>query len=167
MILGLRIAPLFGAALLLSAALSGLAAAQEAAPFGDPDERMERLEPPLNLPQSLNSVTRPAPDEPHVERVDTIQDIFRALRACWRPSGLRATGQEITVRFAFKRSGEIMGQPKITYYKPGGQEDDREIFTRSVREAFVRCSPMPFTDKLGAAVAGRLFTFRFIDAVPL
>lgn len=154
-------------AAVLGAALTAPLAAQDIPPFDDPDERQERLEPPPGLPQSVNRVLRPKPDAPAVERVDTLQDIFRALSACWRPAGLRATGQELTLLFAFKRNGEILGRPKITYYKPGGQEDDRETFTRSIREAFARCSPMPFTDRLGAAVAGRLFTLRFIDAVPL
>jgi hypothetical protein len=155
-------------ALLLAASLFATRAnAQGLPPFDDPDERQERLEPPLSLPQGSVETVRPSRDPQPVKRVDTIQDMFRALQACWRPKGLRASGQEITVRFAFRRSGEIMGQPRITYYKPGGQEDDRENFTRSVREAFARCSHLPFTEKFGAAAAGRLFSFRFIDAVPI
>jgi hypothetical protein len=157
-----------GAALIAVVGLACVPArGQVVPPFDDPDQRMEQLDPGPSLPQSANGVTRRGEDEKRVTRVDTIRDVFRALRACWQPVGLRATGQEITVQFAFKRNGEILGQPKITYYKPGGQEDDREAFTRSVREAFVRCAPLPFTETFGGAVAGRLFTFRFIDAVPL
>jgi hypothetical protein len=149
------------AAVALAVALSAPAAAQDGVGSG------ESVEPFPSLPQSANGVTRRRADEPPVTRVNTLGDVFRALRTCWHPGSSRATGQEITIQFAFKRNGEILGQPRITYYKPGGQEDDRDAFTRSVREAFVRCSPMPFTEAFGSAVAGRQFTFRFIDAVPL
>jgi hypothetical protein len=150
-------------------AFSMPASAQVLEPFDDPDERMERLEPPLPLPESFNSTVRPAPpDAPAVTRVDSLRGISEAVRSCWqRPAGSGFSGQEITIRVAFKRSGEVLGRPKITYYKPGGDVEQRERFTRSVEEAFMRCSPLPFTETLGRAVAGRIFTFRFIDAMPL
>ena len=68
---------------------------------------------------------------------------------------------------SFRRNGEVLGQPRITYYKAGTEPDQREPFTRSVREAFVQCTPLPVTESLGRAIAGRIFTFRFIDARPM
>jgi hypothetical protein len=111
---------------------------------------------------------RPRPGAPPVERVDRIAQVFQAIQSCWRPpAGSGYSGQEITLRISFKRNGEVLGQPRITYYKAGTQADQREPFTRAVREAFERCTPLPFTESLGRAIAGRIFAFRFVDAQPM
>lgn len=152
--------------LLLAAAFTPLAA-QELMPLDD-DDRHEWLEPLPPLPDSLGGVIRPRPDAASVARVDRIADVFAAIQSCWRPpAGSGYSGQEITLRMSFKRSGEVLGQPRITYYKAGTQGEQREPFTRSVREAFERCTPLPVTESLGRAIAGRIFTFRFIDARPM
>jgi hypothetical protein len=160
----------FPVALLLAAASAMPATAQEESlsPFGDPDERQERLEPPQVSPDVPRGTVWRYEDSPRVERVDRIRDVFRAIEACWRPpAGSGYSGQEITLRIAFKRNGEVLGLPKITYYRAGTEPEQREPFTRSVREAFVRCTPLPFTDSLGGAVAGRPFLFRFVDSRPM
>ena len=156
------------APLILAAGLHGPALAQEDHwPFGDPDERQRQLEPGPSLPESINGVVRPG-DAERVPKINTLSDIFRTLQACWRPpAGSGFSGQEITVSIAFKRNGDVLGKPRITYYKEGGDRDRREAFTRSVRDAFERCTPLPFSDKLGSAVAGRIFTFRFSDTRPM
>jgi hypothetical protein len=158
---GLRLA----AALVLFAVLPHAALSQD---LGDPDERQQQLEPAPGLSENLSGVVRPGSNEA-VPRVDSLREIFRALGACWHaPAGSGYSGQEVTLRLAFKRNGEVLGQPRITYYNPGGGDpDQREAFTRSIREAFVRCHPLPFTEKLGGAVAGRLFVFRFSDTRPM
>ena len=153
------------AALLLAAAPVLPAAGQGLFPFDDPDERQEQYEPPPSLPDSLRGTIRPQADASPVRRVDTIRDVFRALQACWQPpSGSGFSGQELTVRFSFKRTGELLGKPRITYYRAGTQDDRREPFTNSVREALERCSPLPVTEGLGRAIAGRIFAIRFIDS---
>ncbi len=138
-----------------------LAAAPALAQEGEEDPRFEV---PPTLPESLNGVVRPAERAP-VERIDRIRDVFMAIQACWRPprdGGF--TGQEVTLRLSFNRTGVPLGRPRITFYKPGGTASDREAFTRSVAAAFERCTPLPFTPRLGAAIAGRPFTFRFSDS---
>jgi hypothetical protein len=130
--------------------------------FGDPDERRE---PPPSLPQSFNGIIRPPSGEEIPKQVNTLNDIVRAMQACWRPASVRYSGQSVTIRISFKRNGEVLGKPMITHYREGEPDAaNRDAFTQAVREALVRCSPMPFTDKLGAAVAGRPFTFRFVDS---
>jgi hypothetical protein len=154
------------AAFLLSHGLVVPAFAQEGR-FRDSDEWWEQQQDPsLTLPQSFNGIIRPkTEDEAPPKQIDTLNDIGRAMQACWQPSGVRYSGQEVTIRISFKRNGEVLGKPMITFYRAGEHDaENREVFTRAVREALVRCSPMPFSEKLGAAVAGRLFTFRFIDA---
>lgn len=119
------------------------------------------------MPEGINGTIRPGEGE-RADKIDNLMGIFRALQACWQPpSGSGFSGQEITLRIAFKRNGEVLGRPRITYYRAGNLPDQREPFTRSVREAFTRCTPLPFSEKLGAAVAGRIFTFRFSDTRPM
>ena len=125
------------------------------------------FEPAPSLPEGIIGNVRPGPG-PRPDRIDRIRDVFLTLRACWQPPrGSEFSGQELTIRLSFKRSGEVLGNPRITYYNPGGGTDDREAFTRAVRSAFERCTPLPFTLRFGAAIAGRPFTFRFIDSRPL
>ena len=154
---------------LISICAPPLAAQDEGfSPFGDPDERQEQLEPPQSLQDVPRGTVRPQGDGPRLSRIDRIRDVFRAIQACWQPpAGSGYSGQEITLRIAFRRNGEVLGQPRITYYKAGTQAEQREPFTRSVRQAFERCTPLPFTDRLGGAVAGRPFIFRFVDSRPM
>lgn len=129
---------------------------------------MEQLEPSLPLPEGINGVVRRRDDAPEIRRIDRIGDVFRALQACWRlPADSPVTGQELTLRLSFKRNGEIQGTPRITFYWPGREQGRREAFARSIRQAFDRCVPLPFTESFGAAVAGRPFTFRFVDVRPM
>jgi hypothetical protein len=156
------------AAFLLAAAVTSPLAAQGLSLFDDPNEWREPLEPPPSLPEGLMGTVRPRPNAPRLERVDRIAQVFQAIQSCWRPpAGSGYSGQEITLRISFKRNGEVLGQPRITYYKAGTQADQREPFTRAVREAFERCTPLPFTESFGQAVAGRIFAFRFVDARPM
>ena len=131
---------------------------------GHEDERFR--EPPPPLPETLTGTVRPGSGT-KLAQVNRIREVFEAIRGCWEPAGTGFSGQELTLRLAFKRSGEVLGQPRITYYKPGSDPNAREGFVRSVRAAFERCTPLPFTDSLGAAIAGRPFTFRFMDTRPL
>jgi hypothetical protein len=142
--------------------------AQVLSPSLDPDEWEEPRQLPPPLPEGLRGTIRPRSDAPKVERIERIGQIFKAVQACWRPpAGSGYSGQEITLRLSFKRSGEVLGQPRITYYKAGTQAEQREPFRRAVREAFERCTPLPFTESLGRAIAGRIFSFRFVDARPM
>src|SRR6202521_4691018 len=49
--------------------------------------------------------------------LDTIGDLFSALRSCWSPPPAETAhaGMQMSVRFSFKRSGEMIGAPRITY----------------------------------------------------
>ncbi len=158
----------FFAAFLILAVSGSPAAAQELSPFGDSNEWQEPLEPPPSLPEGSIGTVRPRPDASTIRQVARIRDVFEALQACWQPpQGSGFSGQEITLRLSFKRNGEVLGKPHITYYKAGTQPDQREPFTRSVQEAFQRCTPLPFTESFGRAIAGRIFAFRFSDTRPM
>jgi hypothetical protein len=98
-------------------------------------------------------------------RLNTIKDMGTALQACWVPPPIDQSrpGMQITVQMSFKRNGELLGQPRITFESAGASDDERLAYRIAVAEMLKRCSPLPFTDALGNAVAGRPFTMRFID----
>lgn len=95
-------------------------------------------------------------------QVNTIQDIFRHLRTCWRPpSPARARPLDITVVVSFNRAGNILGHPRITYESAEASDNDRLQYRIAVMEALQRCTPMPFTDAMAGAAAGRPFAIQF------
>jgi hypothetical protein len=97
--------------------------------------------------------------------LNTIADVFAALEACWVPPALdeARAGMQITVLLSFKRNGEILGMPRITYEAREASEEERLSYRAAMAQALRRCTPLPFTDALGGALAGRLLTVRFID----
>lgn len=94
--------------------------------------------------------------------VNTIQDVFRHLRTCWRPPSLaRARPLDITVVVSFNRAGNILGHPRITCESAEASDNDRLQYRIAVMEALQRCTPMPFTDAMAGAAAGRPFAIQF------
>jgi len=96
-------------------------------------------------------------------KVDTLQQMFARLGSCWKSPVLPPNdpGMQITVSFSFKRNGEILGKPRITYESEYASDDERLIYRTAVAETLQRCTPMPLTDGLGNAVAGRPLRIRF------
>ena len=54
-----------------------------------------------------------APEGP----VNSLSELFAALRACWEPPPLEEAfhGMQMSVRFSFKRTGEPVAAPRVTY----------------------------------------------------
>jgi hypothetical protein len=73
----------------------------------------------------------------------------------------RANPIDITVVVSFNRAGEIIGHPRITYESEQATDNDRLQYRIAVMEALQRCTPMPFTESMAGAVAGRPFAVRF------
>ena len=98
-------------------------------------------------------------------KLDTLHAMFDALRACWVPPGREEAraGMQMSVRFAFKRSGEIIATPRVTYVTPGIPPETRETYLHAITAALGRCTPLRFTEGLGGAVAGRPIAIRFVD----
>ncbi|EIG55967.1 hypothetical protein FXB41_39385 [Bradyrhizobium canariense] len=95
-------------------------------------------------------------------QVNTIQDIFRHLRTCWKPPpAAKARPIDITVVVSFNRAGNILGHPRITYESAEASDEDRLQYRVAVMEALQRCTPMPFTDAMAGAAAGRPFAIQF------
>jgi hypothetical protein len=81
--------------------------------------------------------------------------MYAALRACWVPPPKDAArhGMEYTIRFAFKRDGKIIAQPRVTYASHDAPAED--VYRDAVNAALARCMPLHFSDGMGEAVAGR------------
>jgi hypothetical protein len=107
----------------------------------------------------------PPADKP----IGTIRAMFAALRGCWQPpaeNDARA-GTEMSIRFAFKGTGEIIAPPRVTYTKRGTEPETRQVYRRSIDDALARCVPLPFSKGMGGAVAGRPIAIRFVENRPL
>jgi hypothetical protein len=89
--------------------------------------------------------------------VNTLRDIFARLRTCWKPPPPMSAnpGIDITVIVSFNRDGNIFGHPKITYESEQADDNDRLMYRIAVMAALQRCTPMPFTEGMGGAIAGR------------
>jgi hypothetical protein len=96
-------------------------------------------------------------------QVNTIRDMFARLRTCWRPPPPSSVNPDIdiTVIVSFNRDGQIFGHPKITYESEQATDNDRLMYRIAVMETLQRCTPMPFTEGMAGAVAGRPFTVQF------
>ncbi len=90
------------------------------------------------------------------ERLNTIRDVSAKLHSCWTPPPRsRANPIDITVVVSFNRDGAILGRPKITHESEHASDNDRLMHRVAVMEALQRCTPLPFTEALGGAIAGR------------
>ena len=97
--------------------------------------------------------------------LDTLRAMFDALRTCWIPPARdeARAGMQMSVRFAFRRSGEIIATPRVTYVSPSAPPEARETYLHAINAALERCTPLPFSQGLGGAVAGRPIAIRFVD----
>ena len=88
--------------------------------------------------------------------LDSLKEIFVRLHSCWKPPPLSVANPiDITVVVSFNREGSILGHPRITYESERASDNDRLRYRIAVMETLQRCTPLPFTEGLGGAVAGR------------
>jgi hypothetical protein len=101
----------------------------------------------------------------HAEPANTLHDLWQALGACAHHAQVapEAAGSEITVLFTLKRDGSLQGKPRITYSRLIGERVDQQAFVAASFSAIAGCFPLPMTDGLGGAVAGRPIRFRLIS----
>src|SRR5208283_4075531 len=97
--------------------------------------------------------------------VNSIGDMFAALRACWVPPPRDAArhGMQYTILFAYKRDGEMVAPPRVTYASHDAPAEVRDVYRDAVNVALARCTPLHFTDGMSGAVAGRPIAVRFVD----
>jgi hypothetical protein len=97
--------------------------------------------------------------------LDTIGDLFAELRSCWSPPppGSARPGMQMSVRFSFKRSGELIGAPRLTYATAGVPADVRATYLNAINSSLHACVPLKLTGGLGGALAGRPIAIRYVD----
>ena len=79
--------------------------------------------------------------------LDTIRDMFAALRAYWIPPPKEEArhGMQYTIRFAFRRNGEIIAPPRMTYSSQDAPAAVRDLYRDAVDAALKRCAPLHFS----------------------
>ena len=97
--------------------------------------------------------------------LDSIGDLFAALRSCWTPPPADAAkeGMQMTVRFSFKRSGDLIGPPRVTFATAGAPVDVRNTYLKAINDSIDACVPLKFSGALAGALAGRPIAIRYVD----
>ncbi len=97
--------------------------------------------------------------------LNTLSDLYAALRACWQPPPLDVArdGMQASIRFSFNRSGRLIAPPRSTYISADAPQETRQIYRGSIDASLERCVPLRFTDGLAGAIAGRPIAIRFIE----
>jgi hypothetical protein len=133
-------------------------------PIGE-DLRLTVVSTDDNDAESADKDTRGSDTDSDEPKLDSLRAMFAALRACWvpPPKDEARHGMEYTIRFAFKRDGEIVAPPRVTYASHDAPSDVRDTYRDAVNAALGRCTPLHFTDGMGGAVAGRPIAIRFVD----
>jgi hypothetical protein len=70
---------------------------------------------------------------------------------------------QYTIRFAFKRDGEIIAPSRVTYSSHDAPAEVRDVYRDAVNAALAGCTPLHFSDGMAGAVAGRPIAIRFVD----
>ena len=114
-----------------------------------------------SVPSQSDSVKYQRPDHD----LDTIGDLFAELRSCWSPPPADSArqGMQMSVRFSFNKSGDLIGPPRITYATSGAPADIRSTYLSAIKDSLNACLPLKFTDGLGGALAGRPIAIRYVD----
>ncbi len=98
-----------------------------------------------------------APDQP--PPISRLNEIAPRIAACVH---LPREDDEITVRLSFNRSGALIGRPRIMFMKSSGGPDGEAALANALLAAMHDCTPLPFTESLGAAIAGNVMTIHFV-----
>jgi hypothetical protein len=91
--------------------------------------------------------------------INNVTDLSRALKACLTSStvGLRP-GVALSARMGFRRNGELLGKPFISFQTSNMTEEEKESYRVSIADALAQCTPLPFSAFFGNAMAGRPLT---------
>ena len=91
---------------------------------------------------------------------NTLMDIRHQFSACLEGTPIEK-GSVITITFAMKRDGSLLGKPRISYSHFNGDAVSRRRFVEDVHHALNSCLPLKITPALGAAIAGQIFFVTF------
>jgi hypothetical protein len=123
---------------------------------------------PLNEVPVLRVKGHEGPSEPldrdhPANRIDEMGPILSKCLELPGEDKLR-TGMRVTLKFAFKRDGELIAPPRFTYTTHEAPPDIKAAYREAALDMLRRCTPLPITDSLGRAIAGRPFVVPIIEA---
>jgi hypothetical protein len=109
-----------------------------------------------------------AQDTPAAGKLNSLEELRRHFSNCYQP-GTVSEGKEVTVRFALRRDGSLLGKPRVTYVKGAENATIRKVLSDAAVNAIATCVPAPLTEAFGRALAGRVYSIRFSGrrALPL
>jgi hypothetical protein len=91
--------------------------------------------------------------------VTRVHGIATGIAACWRSPH---DDDQVTVRLSFTREGAVIGEPRIVFARSSGGPADDAALADSMMAAIRDCTPLNFSARLGAAIAGQVLNIRFI-----
>ncbi|MDQ8729851.1 hypothetical protein [Bradyrhizobium sp. LHD-71] len=110
--------------------------------------------------------TRAAADAKKPEgKLNTLRDLFAALRACWEPPPPENAhrGMQMSMRFSLSRNGRFIGPPRVTYATREVSQRTRDLYRDAMAQSLEGCMPLPLTKEFAGAIAGRPIVVRIID----
>jgi hypothetical protein len=110
--------------------------------------------------------TRPATNaKKPPPQLNTLNDLFAALNACWKPPALENAhpGMQITMRFSLNRDGKMIGPPQVTYATAEVSPRTRDIYREAMAQSLEGCTLLSLTSGLGGAIAGRPIVVWIVD----
>jgi hypothetical protein len=114
----------------------------------------------ITLSSSLTNASAQTSTCGNRQAINSLDEMWSALYACWQPPA-DSNGMAITLRFSLRRDGTLIGKPVATYSKLSGNDFKKRVFVASVIEALDKVVPLPLTDSMGGAIAGRPLALLF------
>ena len=98
-------------------------------------------------------------------QLNTLRDLFAALRACWSPPAVENAyrGMQLSLRFSFNAEGKVIGVPRVTYARRDVSQKVRDLYRDALTQSVQGCVPLSFTRSFAGAVAGRPIVIRVIE----
>ena len=119
------------------------------------------VELPLNQVPVLKVEGHVGPSEP-LDRdhpADRLNELGPLLSKCLElpPDDEARAGMQVTLKLAFKRNGELLAEPRFTYITREAPAEAKGAYHDAAMNMLRRCTPLPVSDALGNAIAGRPF----------
>jgi hypothetical protein len=122
---------------------------------------------PLNEVPVLRLQGHEGPPEP-LDRghpANRLNELGALLSRCLElpPENEVRTGMRVTLKIAFKRDGSLLAAPRFTYITHEAPAQTQAAYRDAALQMLDRCTPLPITEKLGNAIAGRPFVIPIVE----
>lgn len=95
--------------------------------------------------------------------VHNLSEIAKVLSACMLPLAVAEPyqGMRVTVRIGFDARGKSLGPPQFTYITSNAPDRIKNEYRKAISDGLKRCTPLSFSARLGATIAGVPLIFGF------